>query len=343
LWGWFKQQGPNIKINLVLTDTRERHGQENASFVIKTSGKIAGFQQNLFSWLKDCGIENLGGMISKSLWQEDTSMPGLDFLGRALEYYYIYSSWGHEKELDMDLFNKAVSEAPHSYLAHDLRAWALYRKKDYQAAKKGFKSALKLNKNGLGALSGLMWCAIQTNGEKNAIHLGAEKSKIRMENTSIGKAYAAIRMGNIAYKGNDYARAVELYEKAVMWNPEKAAYLSKLALAYSRAGKFIRALDLLDHGLKIFNEQRDRERLLTSKADVFYNLSISLRKQGRCMEAISRLENALIIDKIYRLKKAVDDLKAIGSIFNRIGDHKRALENYKRSKEMEIKIDKSKR
>ena len=150
-------------------------------------------------------------------------------------------------------------------------------------------------------------------------------------------------MGNIAYKGNDYARAVELYEKAVMWNPEKAAYLSKLALAYSRAGKFIRALDLLDHGLKIFNEQRDRERLLTSKADVFYNLSISLRKQGRCMEAISRLENALIIDKIYRLKKAVDDLKAIGSIFNRIGDHKRALENYKRSKEMEIKIDKSKR
>jgi len=343
LWGWFKQQGPNVKINLALTDTEGRHGQKNAEFIIKTPGKITDFQEDFFSWLEDCGIENLDGKITKSLWQEDTNMPGLDFLGRALEAYYIYSSWGHEKELDMKMFNKAVSGAPRSYLANDLRAWALYRKKNYQAAKMGFKSALKLNKNGLGALSGLMWCAIKTNNEKSAIFLGAEKSKIRMENTSIGKAYAAIRMGNIAYKGNDYARAVGLYEKAVMWNPEKAAYLSKLALAYSGAGEFIRALDLLDHGLKIFNAGIDRENLLISNADVLYSLSMSLREQGRYMEAINRLEKALAIDKIYRLKKAADDLKVMGSIFDQMGDHKRALENYRRSKEIEIKINKSKR
>jgi len=46
------------------------------------------------------------------------------------------------------------------------------------------------------------------------------------------------------------------------------------------------------------------------------------------MEAINRLEKALDIDKIYRLKKAADDLKVMGSIFDQMGDHKRALENY---------------
>lgn len=343
LWGWFKQMGSNVKVSLVLTDTEERRDQKNAEFIIKTSGKIKDFQKKFFSWLEDCGIEILDRQITKALWSEDTNMEGLDFLGGALEAYYIYSSWEHEKQLDMRMFNKAVSAAPHSYLAHDLRAWALYRKKEYREARKGFKSALKFNKNGLGALSGLMWCAIKTNDEKSAIFLGAEKSKVRMENVSIGKSYAAIRMGNIAYKENDYARAVGLYEKAVMWNPEKAAYLSKLALAYSNTGEFIRALDLLDHGLKIFDAERDKENLLTSKADVFYNLSMSLRKQGKYMEAINSLEKALAIDEIYRLKKAADDHRVMGSIFDRIGDHKRALENYRKSKEMEIKIDTLKR
>jgi len=84
LWGWFKQQGPNVKINLALIDTEGRHGQKNAEFIIKTPGKITDFEEDFFSWLEDCGIENLDGKITKSLWQEDTKHARAGLSGEGL-------------------------------------------------------------------------------------------------------------------------------------------------------------------------------------------------------------------------------------------------------------------
>jgi tetratricopeptide (TPR) repeat protein len=164
------------------------------------SNQLIGFCKGFLAWLKTCGLPLPDAQARKALWPEKINPEGLDLLGRALETYYLHSSWGEKGLLDLHWFDRAVSAAPASYLAHNLKGWALYKNKDYKAAKESFRSALTLNSNGLGAMAGLMWCAIYTNDEKTAYTWAAAKADLRGESRKAAKARVKRRMDKAASK-----------------------------------------------------------------------------------------------------------------------------------------------
>jgi hypothetical protein len=113
-----------------------------------------------------------------------------------METFYLHSSWGEKGPLDLKWFDQAVNAAAASYLSHDLRGWALYKNRDYRAAEESFRSTLKLNSHGLGALAGLMWCAIYTKDQEKAYTWAAAKADLRGESRESAKAFVARRMSN---------------------------------------------------------------------------------------------------------------------------------------------------
>lgn len=96
-------------------------------------------------------------------WPERITLEGLDCLGRGLETLYLnyLSRTGSAGDLiDLTWFDRAVEVSPRSYLAHDLLGWALYKNQAIVRAESCFETALTFNDKGVGALSGLLWCAV---------------------------------------------------------------------------------------------------------------------------------------------------------------------------------------
>jgi len=196
LQGRIQQHGNKIKVILVLTNTKEGHIEWTTELTLEPTDQLIGFRTGFLTWLETCGLPLPEDWAAKTLWSEKTTLEGLGFLGRALEAFYLHSSWGDKGPLDLELLDRAVSTAPASYLAHDLKRWILYKNKDYMAAEESFQSALKVNSNGLGAISGLMWCAVYTNDEEKAYKWAIAKADIRGESREAAKAFVAKKMNN---------------------------------------------------------------------------------------------------------------------------------------------------
>ena len=194
LRGKVKQQGSKIQVALILKDTKGNPDEQSIELTLKPEDQLIGFRKGFLDWLETCGLHLPDAQAAKALWPEKTTIEGLDLLGQALKTFYLHSSWGDKSPLDLDLFDRAISAAPASYLAHDLKGWVLYKNKDYQAANDSFRSALKLNSNGLGAMAGLMWCAIYTNDEKKAYKWAMAKGDLRGESRDAAKASVARRI-----------------------------------------------------------------------------------------------------------------------------------------------------
>jgi hypothetical protein len=194
LRGRVQQRESAIKVTLILTDTKKNHEERSTTLTLDLSNQLIGFCKGFLAWLKTCGLPLSDAQAIKALWPEKTNPKGLDLLGQALKTLYLHSSWGEKGPLDLYWFDRAVSAAPASYLAHDLKGWALYKNKDYKAAEESFRSALTVNANGLGAMSGLMWCAIYANNEAEAYTWAAAKADLRGESLMAAKARVKKRM-----------------------------------------------------------------------------------------------------------------------------------------------------
>ncbi|MBW2251730.1 MAG: hypothetical protein JRF60_14160, partial [Deltaproteobacteria bacterium] len=151
-------------------------------------------RKGFLTWLDACGLPFPDAQVAKALWPEKTTIKSLDLLGRDLKTYYLHSSWGDKDPLDPELFDSAVSKAPSSYLAYDLKGWVLYKNKDFKSAEESFRSAIKMNSNGLGAISGLMWCAVSTNDKDKAYKWAMAKADIRGESREAAMASVERRM-----------------------------------------------------------------------------------------------------------------------------------------------------
>jgi hypothetical protein len=193
LRGSVQQQGTQMQISLVLTDTKGGGEEWTTELVLDPADQLIGFGKGFLAWLNACGLPIPDTQVARALWPEKTSLKSLDLLGRDLEAYYLHSSWG-KGPLDPGLFDSAVSAAPSSYLAHDLKGWVLYKIKNYKSAEKSFRSAIKINPNGLGAISGLMWCAVYTNDEEKAYKWAMAKADIRGESRETARAKVVKRM-----------------------------------------------------------------------------------------------------------------------------------------------------
>ncbi len=194
LWGSVQQQGSKMQIALALTDTKGERKEWTTELILDPADQLINFRKGFLTWLDACGLPFPDAQAPKALWPEKATLKGLDLLGQDLETYYLHSSWGDKGPLDPELFDSAISETPSSYLAHDLKGWALYKNKRYNAAEKSFRSAIKINSSGLGAISGLMWCAVYTNDKENAYKWAMAKADIRGESRESARASVDKRM-----------------------------------------------------------------------------------------------------------------------------------------------------
>jgi hypothetical protein len=153
-----------------------RHGP--VELPISIDDGLIGFRTHLMKGLEAMGRPMPPAQVQAALWPEIIGRPGLDAVGRALAGFYIYSAYGGEGALDASPFEKAVAEAPESFMAQDLLGWARYRNKDYQAAKRAFLTALRINPAGTGAMSGLMWCGVYAKDLEEAMFWSGRKADV---------------------------------------------------------------------------------------------------------------------------------------------------------------------
>jgi hypothetical protein len=202
LWGNVKHQGSQILTSLILTDIKGEGKQWKTDLMLDPADQLIGFGKGLLAWLDVCGLPFPETQKTKALWPEKTTLKSLDLLGRDLQTYYLHSSWGDAAPLDSDLFDSAIFAAPSSYLAHDLKGWVLYKNKDYQSAEESFLSAVKINPNGLGAISGLMWCAVYTHDKNQAEKWAIAKADIRGESCEKARGAVKKRMEKAMQQGS---------------------------------------------------------------------------------------------------------------------------------------------
>jgi len=196
LWGSVRQQGGKVQADLVLKDTKGDRTEWKTGLILDPTDHLIGFRKGFLTWLKACGLPFKDTQVTKALWPEKTTLKSLGLMGRDLKTYYLHTSWGDKGPLDSELFDSSVSAAPSSYLAHDLKGWALYKNKDYNSAKESFRSAIKINPNGLGAISGLIWCAVYTNDKEKATKWAMVKADIRGESRKAAIVKVEKRMKN---------------------------------------------------------------------------------------------------------------------------------------------------
>ncbi len=139
---------------------------------------LIGFRTQLLKWLEFMGRPMPKEQVQAALWPETIGREGMDAVGRALEGFYIYSAYVGDGPLDPSPFSGAVAEAPESFMAHDLYGWALYRNKEYTAAKRAFLTALRINPAGTGAMSGLIWCGVYGKDLEEAMFWSGRKADI---------------------------------------------------------------------------------------------------------------------------------------------------------------------
>ncbi|MDY6792607.1 MAG: hypothetical protein SWH54_15200 [Thermodesulfobacteriota bacterium] len=197
LWGSVQQHREMVKVTLVLKDTKGKCEKWKTGLMLDPADHLIGFRKGFLAWLKACGLPLADTQVPKALWPETTTLKSLDLLGRDLKTYYFHSSWGDKGPLDSKLFDRSISAAPSSYLAHNLKGWVRYKNKDYESAKESFRSAININPNGLGAISGLMWCAVYTNDKEKACQWAMAKADIRGESREAAMVKVEKRMKNL--------------------------------------------------------------------------------------------------------------------------------------------------
>jgi tetratricopeptide (TPR) repeat protein len=136
------------------------------------------FRRRFIQWLDALGHPMPKQQISGALWPEAIQRKGLDAVGRALEAFYIYSAYTGDAPLDLTLFRRAADETPESFMAQDLHGWALYRSRDYKAAKIAFLKSLRINPSAAGAMSGLMWCGVYAKDLEEAMFWSGRKADL---------------------------------------------------------------------------------------------------------------------------------------------------------------------
>ncbi|MCK5836872.1 MAG: hypothetical protein KAH09_06365, partial [Desulfobacula sp.] len=180
LEGKYLLAGDKIQLFLVLHDTMAHDAnipgtnkgmiESKIRISMEFNDTLLGFRALLFGWLETCGLSF--PTVERAVWPEHITIKGLDFLGCALEttyLSYIHGIGRDSEPINLAWFDRAVEQSPESYLSHDLKGWGLCKNREYQKAEASFESALDLNPDGLGALSGMMWCAVYTKNRARAL------------------------------------------------------------------------------------------------------------------------------------------------------------------------------
>lgn len=127
-------------------------------------------------------------------WPDWITSEGLDCLGRGLETLYlnyITQTSSAENPIDLTWFDRAVDASPRSYLAHDLLGWGLYKNQEIIRAESCFETALTFNDKGVGALSGLLWCAVAQKDRDKALVYSLAKARVTDADPKTARAWVS--------------------------------------------------------------------------------------------------------------------------------------------------------
>jgi len=189
--GTYVQDDNRIILSLVLSIFNGNIKEHSKKFIIDLSDNLIGFRNEFIDWLGEFSLSFKDIQRQKIMWPEQISFKGLDFLGRSVESTYMnyVDNSKPDDPIELEFFEKAALAAPNSYLVWDMKGWGLYKNRSYKEAEKAFLKAISLNKNGLGALSGLMWCYIFVNNTDLATKYAIAKADVRNASHKKAKSF----------------------------------------------------------------------------------------------------------------------------------------------------------
>ncbi|MBU3953133.1 MAG: hypothetical protein KJ658_13430, partial [Proteobacteria bacterium] len=197
LEGQYRQKGEEILLSMVLHDTREGMPGSQIQLSMGVNDKLLGVRAVFFDWLASCRLAFVDS--ENANWPEQISVKGLDYLGRALETLYLsyIQKGGTETDkIDLTWFYRASETSKDSYLTQDLLGWGLYKNGEFTKAETAFTSALEHNPAGIGALSGMMWCALCANNREKAVHYALAKAGCRGGDLEKARAFVDKRFAD---------------------------------------------------------------------------------------------------------------------------------------------------
>jgi len=189
--GTYVQDDNRIILSLVLSIFNGNIKEHSKKFIIDLSDNLIGFRNEFIDWLGEFSLSFKDIQRQKIMWPEQISFKGLDFLGRSVESTYMnyVDNSKPDDPIELEFFEKAALAAPNSYLVWDMKGWGLYKNRSYKEAEKAFLKAISFNKDGLGALSGLMWCYIFVNNTDLATKYAIAKADVRNASHKKAKSF----------------------------------------------------------------------------------------------------------------------------------------------------------
>ncbi len=184
---WLKTEGM-IQVFIALHDIRG--SVRDITLPLSPADGMVAFRRQFHEWL--AGVDLSFPSTDSVFWPEWVTSKGLDCLGRALETLYLnyISQTGAAGDLiDLTWFDRAVEASPRSYLAHDLLGWGWYKNQEVSRAKSCFETALSFNDKGVGALSGLMWCAVAEKERDRALAYALAKARVTQGDPADARAW----------------------------------------------------------------------------------------------------------------------------------------------------------
>jgi len=178
---WFSGRCTRETLFLNLTDTGRKQNEGVQPFSIHTEDHLIGFRKAFMDWAASFGIRFDAMEREAALWPERISPEGLAAVGQALLAFYALTAYDNPV-LEIAPFIRAAACAPSSFMAQDLLGWARYRREEFEPARAAFEAALQKNPQGVGAMAGLMWCAVKRNHAEEALDWAVQKAELRGEN-----------------------------------------------------------------------------------------------------------------------------------------------------------------
>jgi CHAT domain-containing protein/tetratricopeptide (TPR) repeat protein len=140
------------------------------------------------------------------------------------------------------------------------------------------------------------------------------------------------KRADAAKEKNDYATAIEWYQKAVSARPDAHQYIIELAAVYITSEKFEAAIQLLQSTLKGFRTGEEHEQQLKILALAYVGWGIQLMDAGRFGEAMKARQEALALCREMKIAdNEVKVLNQLGESYCEFGDYANATALHKKA------------
>jgi tetratricopeptide (TPR) repeat protein len=150
------------------------------------------------------------------------------------------------------LVDQASAASPRSAYAHYVKGRVLQARNRYDDAIPEYETALALNRNFAGALTGLAWSKLYTGSTEEVIPLEEQANRLSPRDPLIGYRYLLI--GTVHQLQSRTDEAVVWLEKGRSDMPAVSSFHSLLAAAYALKGETERAASELGEARKLARE-----------------------------------------------------------------------------------------